>query len=378
MNILHLSFGALPSPYADSGGALQRRVRELSCEQAARGHNVRVLVAERFDAEKRIGGVDVRFVRSRLGSPWLHLEHQIRSLLAAGRGRRPDVIHVHNEPEAALIGRRLRIPTVLHYDNYFFRGHDRLFAVYRRALQAFDALLPVSAYCAEESLKWWKLSPERSIVVPNGVNIERFSPDPAAAAEERRHLGLHGAVILLYVGRVCEQKGTDILLSAFREVRRRHSDAHLLVAGPIEQFGAAGDGLAADRWRTDMDRAGARYLGLVPEDRLVALMSLADVFVMPTTELEMQGMAALEAQACGTPVIASDHGGLPETVPDGCGLRFAPRDIDGLTRAIERLLADRAERDALGRKARVHARGLSWGRVADRLEEAYRFAGRPR
>ena len=378
MNILHLSFGALPSPYADSGGALQRRVRELAGEQAARGHDVRVVVAERFDEERRIGGVEVRFVRSRLDSPWLHLEHQIRALVTARRGQRPDVIHVHNEPEAALLGRRLGVPIVLHYDNYFFRGHERLFALYRRALQAFDALLPVSAYCREESAKWWKLSDERSIVVPNGVNVEQFSPDSAAAAAERQRLGIGDEAVLLYVGRVCEQKGTDTLLSAFRRLRERRRDVQLLVAGPVAEFSAQGRHPEADRWHAEIDQAGARYLGLVPESRLGGLMTLADVFVMPTAELEMQGMAALEAQACGTPVIASDHGGLPETVPENCGIRFAPRDIGGLTRAIESLIDDPPRRDALGRQALVHARSLSWSTIAARLDEVYAFAGRRR
>jgi D-inositol-3-phosphate glycosyltransferase len=98
---------------------------------------------------------------------------------------------------------------------------------------------------------------------------------------------------------------------------------------------------------------------------------MADVVVMPTRELEMQGMAALEAQACGTPVVASDQGGLPETVPDGCGVRFAPGDADALAQAVRGLLADEGARAAYSAAALEHARWLSWERIADRLMVLY-------
>ena len=98
---------------------------------------------------------------------------------------------------------------------------------------------------------------------------------------------------------------------------------------------------------------------------------MADVFVMPTRELEMQGMAALEAQACGTPVVASAHGGLLETVPDGCGARFAPGDSGALADALARLLTDESARKACSERALAHARTLSWERVVDRLMPLY-------
>jgi D-inositol-3-phosphate glycosyltransferase len=98
---------------------------------------------------------------------------------------------------------------------------------------------------------------------------------------------------------------------------------------------------------------------------------MAEVFVMPTRELEMQGMAALEAQACGTPVVASDHGGLPETVPDGCGALFPPGDAPALADALASLLVDEVKRSACSAGALEHARSLSWRRIVDRLLPIY-------
>ena len=124
-------------------------------------------------------------------------------------------------------------------------------------------------------------------------------------------------------------------------------------------------------WQRRIAAVGAHWLGRVPESRLAGLLTMADVFVMPTRELEMQGMAALEAQACGAPVVASDHGGLRETVPDGCGVRFRPGDADALADAVAGMLADEDTRAAYSAAALRHARTLSWTQITDRLMLIY-------
>jgi len=120
-----------------------------------------------------------------------------------------------------------------------------------------------------------------------------------------------------------------------------------------------------------METAGATYLGLVPDDRLVGLLNLADIFVMPTRELEMFGMAAVEAQACGTPVVASDHGGLRETVPAEVGLRFAPGVASELADALVTLLRGADLRARLGTGALENARQYSWDKIAVSLDNIY-------
>jgi glycosyltransferase involved in cell wall biosynthesis len=109
----------------------------------------------------------------------------------------------------------------------------------------------------------------------------------------------------------------------------------------------------------------------VSDERLPRLYNAADVFVMPTAELEMFGMAALEAEACGVPVVASDHGGLRETVPTECGSRFPPGDASALAEAVGDLLEDNARRLKCGERARAHALKFSWRRVAADLDELY-------
>jgi D-inositol-3-phosphate glycosyltransferase len=177
---------------------------------------------------------------------------------------------------------------------------------------------------------------------------------------------------------VCAQKGTDVLLGAYRHLIDQGGSAELLIAGPVEQFSSGAATRADTEWAEAIEAAGARYLGVVPDERLAGLMTAADVFVMPTVELEMQGMAALEAQACGTPVVATDHGGLPETVPAGCGQLVPVNDAPALSEALAGLLDDPSRLRRSGERALEHARSLSWARICDLLDDAYERAAEAR
>ena len=235
-------------------------------------------------------------------------------------------------------------------------------------------MLPCSEYCRDTSSQYWGLPEARTLVLHNGVDLAQFAPDPEARAGMRARLGLDGPT-LLYVGRVCEQKGSDLLLQAFAALRERRPEVRLVVAGPIGQFDQRGD---PQGWRDRLARAGARYLGPVEEAELAAVYNAADVFVMPTRRWEMFGMAAVEAQACGVPVVASDGGGLRETVPDGCGLRFEPGSADALVEAVQHLLADEDLRRRLGEEAHRQAARFGWGEIARRAGAVYQTAGAAR
>src|SRR5205085_12637280 len=91
----------------------------------------------------------------------------------------------------------------------------------------------------------------------------------------------------------------------------------------------------------------------------------------PTRRFEMFGMAAVEALACGKPVVASDQGGLRETVPERCGGRFAPGDSRELADKVDALLRDPVAYRLAAAAARAHAGPFTWPRIAERLEEIY-------
>jgi D-inositol-3-phosphate glycosyltransferase len=369
-----VSVGSLPGLLSDRGGAIERRVVELASAQVRAGHEVRAYSVG--DATHTVvhNGVMVHYLRCNLVSPLSRAEFQARTLarLLTLHRWRSHVVHVHSELEIVLGRWLLNIPFLLSYDHYLFRRgrSSQLFPVYRKLLHSFDLLLPCSRYCERESRSYWRLSQERLAVLPNGVNREQFAPNAQAGREERAMHGLDRALVVLYVGRVCEQKGTDVLLEAFERIRQAVTSARLVIAGPIDRFDPPGSPIERI-WQDRMRQAEALYLGVIPEGRLAATYNMADVFVMPTREWEMFGMAAVEAQACGVPVVVSDHGGLRETVPESVGGRFLTGDSESLARHVTRLLLDPAARAKCREAALRNAAQFDWDQVAAMTEDLY-------
>jgi D-inositol-3-phosphate glycosyltransferase len=193
----------------------------------------------------------------------------------------------------------------------------------------------------------------RIAVIPCGVDTTLFTPGAAAAA--RASLGLPGGPILLYVGRIAPIKGLGTLLDAVARVRARGHAVRLLVVGGDSD--EALDGHEA-YVRGRMCHLGlceaVSFLGPQPQPALRDYYVAADVTVMPSY-YESFGMVALEAMACGSPVIASRVGGLTTTVRDGItGFLVPDGDVAALAERIEAALADP------GRRARLGAEGVRW------------------
>jgi len=370
MNISHISVSTLPVLYR-FGGAIERRIVEMASEQARRGHRVRVYSVGDTANTREVNGVTYHFLRCRTRLPLKHLEFQYKVVREVAQ-HPADVLHFHSQPEGAWLSLTVAAKKVLSYDFFHFRrGRETpLYLAYKRMLRSFDLLLPCSRYCQEESQRFWSLPADKLRILYNGVNTRQFRPDPDAAARERRQLAIDKKV-MLYVGRVCEQKGSDVLLQAAKRLGQRRRDVQLVIAGPIGQFGLEED---SNRWIERIDDVGGRYLGAVDEARLSAIYNLAEVFVMPTRVNEMFGMAAVEAQACGKPVVSSDSGGLKEVVPSSCGARVPVGDSARLADEIETLLDDSRLYAACSANAVINAAMYDWARICDTCDELYRAA----
>jgi glycosyltransferase involved in cell wall biosynthesis len=372
MTIVHIGPPHLPILYK-LGGATERRIRETAARQVEAG--ARVIV---YSAEERAGtadycGAEVRAIACHRAGVLRAAEFMAKSLRDARR-QKPDVIHFHSLPEGAaftrLFARGCGARTVLSYDFFEFRRGKKnpFFPWYRRALDSFASLLPVSEYCRRESATYWSIPKERMQVLYNGVSLQQFSPDPKAAAERRAAVGI-GAdeFVILYVGRVCKQKGTDLLVQAYARLRSEGRKVRMVVAGPIGQFGHEG----SDEITQALREQQGLYLGPVDEAILPSVYNMADAFVLPTRSHEMFGMAAIEAQACGRPVICSDHGGLPEVVQASSGLLFRPGDVDGLTQQLRVLMDNPEMRRSLSESAVVNAKRFAWETITAQLNEVY-------
>ena len=372
MTIVHIGPPHLPILY-HLGGATERRIRETAARQASAGSRVIVYSAEARDGSSEYCGAEVRAVSCRFSGVLRAAEFMAKSLRDSRR-HRPDVIHFHTLPEGAAFTRMLargsQAKTVLSFDYFEFRRGkgNPFFSWYRSALRSFASLLPVSEYCRRESARYWSIPAERMKVLYNGVSLQQFSPDPAAAARRRSALGIGpDELVLLYVGRVCRQKGTDLLVEAFAKLRAERRKVRLVVAGPIGQFGSEG----SNEITTTLEHHQGIYLGPVDEALLPSVYNMADIFVLPTRSHEMFGMAAIEAQACGRPVVCSNQGGLPEVVNSSSGLLFHPGDVESLAQQLRILLDNPEMRRTFSVSAVTNARRFAWETITAQLQEVY-------
>ncbi|MFD1645158.1 glycosyltransferase [Haloarchaeobius litoreus] len=189
--------------------------------------------------------------------------------------------------------------------------------------------------------------------VSNGIDVEQFRPVDTAAFRER--YGLEGTLVG-YTGRHGYEK--------------RLSDVITAAEGLDVTVVLGGDGPARDDLERQARSSGVdvRFLGFLDRDEMAAFYSALDVFTFPSP-VETQGLVALEANACGTPVVGVDAGALAETVDDGVtGYHFDRGDIDGFRRGIRRALD---ERDRLSENCLDRRDEVSIDHAIERLESLY-------
>lgn len=214
--------------------------------------------------------------------------------------------------------------------------------------------------------------PARIDVIAPGADLDRFRPGDRAAA--RAHLGLDpAATVLSFVGRIQPLKAPDVLLRAAAELRAQRPGLALtvlVVGGPsgsgLERPTALA-GLASSLGLDDV----VRFLPPMPAHELVEVYRASDVVAVPSHS-ESFGLVALEAQACGTPVVAADVGGLGVAVRDGeTGLLVPTHRTEDWAAALGALVDDPARRAVLAAAAPGHAASFSWDRTADGLLASY-------
>lgn len=206
--------------------------------------------------------------------------------------------------------------------------HRRLLTmVERRYLRRSPSLIFVSRWIEQQALQTYGLRPRYSRVIPNAIDTETFSPyrwPPSPRAEGGG--GEERPITLLYAGRLLAQKGLGFLLRALPQMP---AGIRVQIAGPGDA--APWAALAA---RRGVPESRIEFLGRVPYEAMPDLYHAADAVVLPSY-LESYPLVALEAMACGTPLIASDVGGVSEIVHDGeTGWLFRAGDGKGLAAAV--------------------------------------------
>lgn len=248
-----------------------------------------------------------------------------------------------------------------------------------QVVEAADRLVANTDEEARDLVSLYGADPERVVVVPPGVDLTTFGPGDQRAA--RAEVGLpEDAKVLLFVGRIQPLKAPEVLVAAAAELLARHPEwrGQLVVA---VLGGPSGSGLAHPHSLEELaGRLGiaplVRFVEPVPRPELVRWYRAADLVAVPSHS-ESFGLVAVEAQACGTPVVAASVGGLPTAVGDA-GVLVDGHDPRRWADSLEALLLDPARRAELSARAVSHAAGFGWDRTADRLLEVYMEARRER
>jgi len=251
----------------------------------------------------------------------------------------------------------------------------------RDAYLAADAVIAVSDGMRADVLAAYPdLAEDRVYVVRNGIDTERYAPDPSTDALRRHGIDTDRPYVL-FVGRITRQKGVPHLVRAAAAFDP--AVQLVLCAGEADtpELDTEFRALVADLRRT---RTGVFWIPeMLPRDQVIQLLTHAAVFACPSV-YEPLGIVNLEAMACATAVVASDVGGIPEVVLDGVTGLLAHYDAAdpaafeaALARHINELLGDPARAAAMGAAGRDRAvREFGWDAVARRTVEIYEKCGR--
>jgi N-acetyl-alpha-D-glucosaminyl L-malate synthase BshA len=333
--------------YASIGGS-GIVATELGKRLAARGHHVHVLSSE---TPFRLGDYQPGLWFHRVETPSYPLFREPQYLLSlatkivqVARDERLDIVHAHYavpHAAAAYLGRQIlaasnaavpRVITTLHGTDITLLGSDRSYSeTVAFCIQQSDGVTAVSESLRQDTIRELKVTREIR-VIPNFLDCA--STRAREVPHLREQLAPNGEKLLIHVSNFRPVKRVTAAVEVFARVRQR-VPARLIMVGD-------GPDLAdASRLARELG-AGDDVQFLGEQEQVVPLLSVADVFLLPSAQ-ESFGLAALEAMACGVPVVASRVGGLPEVVEEGVsGFLHPPHDLDGMAASVVRLVSDEA------------------------------------
>jgi D-inositol-3-phosphate glycosyltransferase len=244
----------------------------------------------------------------------------------------------------------------------------------QQVVEASDLIIASTSEERRQLVDLYNADPARLRVLSPGVDLDVFNPGDQAGA--RVHLGLRAdAVVVMFAGRIQPLKAPDVVIRAAAELIRRNPAIRSRLVVPIIG-GPSGTGLGTPHALVDLAAAlgvddVVRFVPPLEQADLANWYRAASLVVVPSYN-ESFGLVAIEAQACGTPVVAARVGGLVTAVVDGeTGILVDGHDPTDYARAIESIVCDFGRLSGMGRSAARHARMFGWARTAERAVAAY-------
>jgi len=364
---------ALISPYDFAyPGGVSYHVSSLEQHFTRMGHQVKVIAP----SSKAINGLGDRFIR--MGRPWpiptsgsvsritisQTLFRAIKSVLDKEEF---DIIHLHEPLMPMLCIHVLRLSQTANVGTFhayngkpgYELGKPVTTMMLRRWFAKLDGKIAVSKPAMEFVNEYF---PGQYSIIPNGIDLEHFSPDVPPIDEF-----CDGKANILFVGRLEKRKGLNYLLEAYRIIKREIPNSRLIIVGPGTRKRHK-----YEEWVLDKNLKDVVFVGHASYDDLPRYYKTANIFCAPATGWESFGFVLLEAMAMGKPIVASNIEGYASVVTDGVeGRLVPPRDKGRLAQAIIALIADESLRQQMGARGRLRAQDYSWERVAQRVLEYY-------
>jgi len=199
-------------------------------------------------------------------------------------------------------------------------------------------------------------------IIPNGVDLEHFSPDVPPLEQFR-----DGKTNILFVSRLEKRKGVNYLLGAYKKLRKELGNCRLILVGPGTRW--------SRRYEKDIKREGLNdvvFAGWVPQEDLPRYYQTADIVCSPATGRESFGLILLEAMAMGKPIVASNIDGYASVAThNGDALMVPPKDKHSLAQALIMLANDAKLRQKMGAKGKTKAAEYGWDHIARRVMDYY-------
>jgi N-acetyl-alpha-D-glucosaminyl L-malate synthase BshA len=351
---------------------------ELGLELARRGHQVHFIT---YDSPFRLRGYAERVffhqVETRMGRYPL-FDHFPYTLALASKQyevvlqERLEVLHVHYAiPHAttAYLARQmlngewpLKVITTLHGTDITLVGQESSFyGITKFSIEQSNAVTAVSTYLRDETYRAFGCVSCDVRVIPNFVNLQEYRPAEPAS---RPQVAPAGHKVISHVSNFREVKRVKDVVRVFARIQRAMPATLIMIGDGPERMDAENEarelGVSAD----------VRFLGRL--DSVASLLQGSDLFILPS-QTESFGLAALEAMACGAPVVASRAGGLPEVIDDGVnGILEPVGSVEAMGRRAVELLRDPQRHTAMRAAAIAKAEQFSSDRIVPMYEGFYR------
>jgi len=294
----------------------------------------------------------------------VRLSSQIKAVLDEEKF---DIIHLHEPLMPMLCTTVLRLantPIVGTFHAFGGRpgydfGKPLTTILLRRWFNKLDGKIAVSKPAMEFASRYF---PEHYDIIPNGVDLERFSPEITPLDEFT-----DGKLNILFVSRLEKRKGLNYLLQAYQQIKGEIPDSRLIVVGPGTRLRRK-----YEKWVARNGLKDVIFVGYTSYDELPRYYKTADIFCVPATGRESFGIILLEAMAVSKPIVATSIEGYASLINNGVeGLLVPPKDRKQLAQALLSLATDESLRQRIGANGRTKALEYGWDRISQRILDFY-------